>query len=254
MTRCAAAAINGYAVLLALLPISACHTSRPSTPIPSVALAPLDTALIVGAEVARGDREICAVRQVGGLACWPIMGGAGVAHGNALHGIALGRAHGCGLDSLGAAWCWGDNRLGQLGDGGTRRAEAPRRIARGPRFEMLALAGDHSCGRTAAGEVWCWGDQWDGAVGTESAGATVTVPSRVPLPAPATALEAARSHTCAVLSSGASMCWGWNGEGQLRPGGAREYFGPVEVGRTLQKSGTAAAPARRPHQREPKIG
>src|SRR5688500_3415604 len=45
----------------------------------------------------------------------------------ALSLVSLGAEHGCGLSDAGRAYCWGSNRLGQLGNDDplpSRRAEA----------------------------------------------------------------------------------------------------------------------------------
>jgi alpha-tubulin suppressor-like RCC1 family protein len=31
--------------------------------------------------------------------------------------VAAGYEHTCGVDTTGAAWCWGDDGFGQVGDG-----------------------------------------------------------------------------------------------------------------------------------------
>ena len=63
------------------------------------------------------------------------------------------------LTTAGAAYCWGINNYGQLGNGSTL-ADSPLRVAvsGGITFSTGALtAGRYfTCGR-AATEVWCWG-------------------------------------------------------------------------------------------------
>ena len=72
----------------------------------------------------------------------------------------------CGLTTLGAAWCWGSNSRGQLGDGTTQNRAAPVAVVGGHTFTQLAGGADHTCGLTAAGEVWCWGLNNLGQTGT----------------------------------------------------------------------------------------
>src|SRR5262249_1737164 len=40
-------------------------------------------------------------------------------------GIAAGRAHTCAIDDHGAAWCWGSNTAGQLGNGTILNSPTP---------------------------------------------------------------------------------------------------------------------------------
>eukprot|EP00887_Chlorella_sp_A99_P003665 scaffold7.g3665.t1 len=39
-----------------------------------------------------------------------------------------GAGHSCGIQSDGSAWCWGVNRLGQLGDGTTNKSDSPVQV------------------------------------------------------------------------------------------------------------------------------
>lgn len=85
--------------------------------------------------------------------------------------IAVGGGYGetlvCGLTALGAAYCWGDNGKGQLGNGGTTPSVVPVPVVGGHRFSMLSLsraAGysinylNFACGITIPeGAIYCWG-------------------------------------------------------------------------------------------------
>jgi alpha-tubulin suppressor-like RCC1 family protein len=43
--------------------------------------------------------------------------------------IAAGRGHSMAVDASGAVWCWGDNRSGQLGNGGNASSSTPTRAS-----------------------------------------------------------------------------------------------------------------------------
>ncbi|MGQ0642048.1 MAG: RCC1 domain-containing protein [Gemmatimonadaceae bacterium] len=71
----------------------------------------------------------------------------------------------CGRTSTGAAYCWGDNRWGQLGDGTTVDRLVPTLVVGGLDFAELDTGGVHTCGRTTAGVVYCWGSNTEGELG-----------------------------------------------------------------------------------------
>ena len=97
--------------------------------------------------------------------------------------LTAGDAHFCGLTSQGAAYCWGHDSHGQLGDGGgSDDAYSPVRVDTsgmpGPRaFVKLAGGGNHTCGLTGDGAAWCWGDDSSGQLGDGG----VSSPSQVPV-------------------------------------------------------------------------
>ena len=63
----------------------------------------------------------------------------------------------CGLTSAGAAYCWGYNAEGQLGEGTTTNRTTPTSVLGGLTFTALTGGGQHTCGVTSAGSMYCWG-------------------------------------------------------------------------------------------------
>ncbi len=72
----------------------------------------------------------------------------------------------CALDALGAAYCWGDNTLGQLGDGSTQSRATPAPAAVPRAFTSIDIGYSHGCGLLVGGGWYCWGDNSRGALGT----------------------------------------------------------------------------------------
>jgi Regulator of chromosome condensation (RCC1) repeat len=133
----------------------------------------------------------------------------------------------CAIDREGRVRCRGRNDFGQLGTG-TRvqalvRSAIP--VAGLGRARSLAVGLNHTCALTEAGEVWCWGASYDGQLGdgspvpsSSAAGPTPSSPKPVlvkGLAGKVVAIDAGTLHTCAVLESGAVVCWGGNTNGQL---------------------------------------
>jgi len=109
----------------------------------------------------------------------------------------------------------------------------------------------HTCALRNDGEVLCWGASKSGRLGVVPKGDSVEaqwlgspVPAKVPgLPGPAIAIAAGADHTCALSSSKAVYCWGYNWNGQLGRGDGQEGQPSAGTGQppgrlTLQKTGT----------------
>jgi alpha-tubulin suppressor-like RCC1 family protein len=63
----------------------------------------------------------------------------------------------CGLTDLGAAYCWGDNAYGQLGDSSTIQREVPTAVAGSYTFKELGTSDYAVCAATITGTPYCWG-------------------------------------------------------------------------------------------------
>jgi alpha-tubulin suppressor-like RCC1 family protein len=71
--------------------------------------------------------------------------------------ISAGSLHTCGLTAGGQAWCWGDNRWGNLGDGTSVMRTRATAVTDGHVFQRISAGQDRTCGITMARQVWCWG-------------------------------------------------------------------------------------------------
>ena len=172
-------------------------------------------------EISTSSNYICA-RTGGTASCWgfdPITSTAQptptpIAGVDRLKEIRVGSSFACGRREDGVVRCWGDNGVGQLGDGtaSARAAADTDVILPGPAIEIAAGAA-HACARLLSGEVYCWGFGSGGALGHGLSENSPT-PVRAQGINQAEELEAGSDHTC-VREAGVLKCWGGNHQAQL---------------------------------------
>ncbi|HEV8411179.1 MAG TPA: hypothetical protein VGQ30_11775, partial [Gemmatimonadaceae bacterium] len=140
--------------------------------------------------------------------------------------MTAGSTETCGLNSAGAAFCWGDNANGDVGDGTTTQRLTQVAVQGGISFTTLSAGGNHPCGLSSSGAAYCWGPGGSGQLGnggtSQSAGPTPVSGGRY------TTISVGGAHACGV-SAGAAVCWGFNGNGQLGDSTTTERLSPTAV-------------------------
>ena len=94
--------------------------------------------------------------------------------------VAAGFFHTCGVLD-GTATCWGQDWMGQLGDGvaGENRG-TPAPVDGGLRFVVLRGGFQYTCGLTSSGAAYCWGDRDHGSLGNGNPASGTETPPTCP--------------------------------------------------------------------------
>jgi hypothetical protein len=161
--------------------------------------------------------------------------------------ISAGALHHCAVDVQRRLWCWGSNRLGQLGMSGVDSSDAPVRVASGISVRDVYAGPYNTCITSDDQSLLCWGANTAGQLGaatTEVCGAFRIPCSRVPMrfelqgQVVSVALGGdiqtgdpfeGSAHICAVVTSGVAYCSGDGGFGQLGNGSLSNSDRPRQV-------------------------
>jgi len=185
--------------------------------------------------------DTCGVTPSGAAYCWggnsdgelgdgttnsPELVPTPVAGGLTFAAVSAGVYHTCGVTTSGAAYCWGSNAFGQLGDGTATDRLVPTAVAGGLTFTAVSTGWWHTCGATTSGAAYCWGDNGFLGDGTNTGR---LVPTAVAGGLTFTTLSAGPGETCGVTTSGAAYCWGYNAFGQLGDGTTTSRLIPTPV-------------------------
>jgi alpha-tubulin suppressor-like RCC1 family protein len=166
--------------------------------------------------------------------------------------ISAGWLHTCGLTTNQAAYCWGRNEYGVLGDGSSLYDPSfiPVAVRGGLSFAALSVGSFHNCGVTTSNAAYCWGkndvgELGLGTTGPESCytgGANVpcsTIPLAVAGGLAFSMVSAGGELSCGVTTTGVGYCWG---QGALGDGSFHSSLVPVPVSGGLTFVAISAGP------------
>jgi alpha-tubulin suppressor-like RCC1 family protein/N-acetylneuraminic acid mutarotase len=145
--------------------------------------------------------------------------------------VVAGWAHNLAVKDDGTVWAWGDNNIGQLGQGTNASVSTVAQVLDLTNVVAVAAGEAHSLALRSDGTVWAWGWAVDGQLGTGSVTETCTYPNVVQTPCSTRPLQVhgpfsgrvvaitAGDHFSLVLDSqGQIWSWGVNTHGQLGAG------------------------------------
>jgi alpha-tubulin suppressor-like RCC1 family protein len=119
----------------------------------------------------------------------------------------------CGVTATGAAYCWGNNEFGQLGNGSDKDSDTPVPVSGRLNFKSVSAAvGGHACGITTTGAAYCWGLNESGQLGNGTK-KNSNVPAAVSGGLTFVSISGGHFHTCGVTTDGELYCWGAEGTG-----------------------------------------
>jgi LPXTG-motif cell wall-anchored protein len=212
---------------------------------------PKDVVGLSGVKSISSNQAVCVVMtSTNGVKCW----GSSPENGNAsdllsptdvqdltsgVSMVSVGGTSSCAVLQSGALKCWGLNNWGQLGGGSTDPSSTTPVEVTGltSGVTSASVGGDHACA-VVSGAVKCWGKGSSGQIGDgnpNNSGSGIPPTQVTGLTSGVEAISAGDEFNCALLNTGAVMCWGKNSDGQLGDGqggqgGPGEYaLDPVQV-------------------------
>lgn len=185
-----------------------------------------------------GGAHVCGITLEGNAYCWGnnFRGALGLGNdqvtgasseplrvtgGHAFVAVWAGAGTTCAVTPQGAAYCWGINDFGRLGDGeppeSGKRSASPVRVVGNHRFVALTAGGYQVCGLSLAQDAYCWGWNRYGQLGDGTTNES-SVPVLVGGGLKWSSISSGEFHTCGLTTDGAAYCWGGNEHGQLGTG------------------------------------
>jgi alpha-tubulin suppressor-like RCC1 family protein len=198
-------------------------------------------------QVSTGGQHTCGVTTDDRAFCWGVNGSgqlgdstepslrltpSPVAGTRRWRQVDAGFEHTCGVTIADRAFCWGNGREGQIGNGKTYLSFWPRLVAGGLSFKRLTAGSWHSCGETTTNRAYCWGATLSdyGQLGDGDGPTTGHLtPVAVTGGLYFRQLSAGGRHTCGITSAAVTYCWGSNSSGQLGDGTTTNRLAPTPV-------------------------
>ncbi|GII52614.1 hypothetical protein Pth03_10030 [Planotetraspora thailandica] len=139
------------------------------------------------------------------------------------------RSYSLALRSDGTVWAWGDNALGEFGDGTTIGRTTPVQVPGLTGVTQIAAGSYHNLALRSDGTVVAWGMNGNGQLGDGTTALYRNRPMVVSGLTRVTQIAAGYNYSLALRSDGTVMAWGYNFNGELGDGTTTYRHTPVQV-------------------------
>ena len=112
-------------------------------------------------------------------------------------------AHVCAINTTGNLYCWGQNVLGQIGDGTTADKMLPTAIAGA--YAKVSVTTSATCALDPDGKAYCWGTGWTTGDGS---GSNRTTPTAVATSVKFQDIMVSGLAACGLTLDNYAYCWG----------------------------------------------
>ncbi len=209
----------------------------PDTLVPMQAVVDGSLAGITITKIDGGSGHTCGMSSSGKGFCWGTGGNgrigdgsttqrykptelnmAGVLSGKTITDIAAGSGHSCAIAS-GAAYCWGSNSVGALGNNSTTDSSSAVAVSTagvmaGKTMTKIAIALNTSCALDSSGAAYCWG-QNNATLGNNVGSGDSLIPVAVDMTlVPSggfSAITGKEGNVCGIAAANSlPYCWGTN--------------------------------------------
>lgn len=136
-----------------------------------------------------------------------------IAPGMMLSALSMGTTHSCAIDLGGDAYCWGDNRYGELGIGSVDTAAHanPERVTGTLKFKAIDVGRNSTCALGSDDAIYCWGLGYaaDGVSPPSSCNGMLceSAPRLAESSRRYSSFSSMNSYACGVASDGSVDCW-----------------------------------------------
>lgn len=144
--------------------------------------------------------------------------------------VEIGSLNTIAIKTDGTLWVWGQNNVGQLGNGTTTNQSSPvQTVAGGTDWKQVSGGDGHYGAIKTDGSLWMWGYNYNGRLGD---GTLVRKSSPVQTVAGGNnwkQVSCGGSHSLAIKTDGTLWSWGRNNYGQLGAGTTTNRSSPVQT-------------------------